>query len=96
MLEHALKGDVALSGAKQVFVMMSLFSKDGAPKLVPTCSYPLTGVGCVDRLYTDVATFEILPDGLVVTETYGLSSDELAARPDVCLHHPDRQTLETA
>ena len=64
--------DLAI-GAKRVFVMMSLFAKDGTPKLVPTCTYPLTGVGCVDRVYTDVATFEVHPGGVVVTDTYGMS-----------------------
>jgi 3-oxoadipate CoA-transferase beta subunit len=76
--------DLAI-GAKQVFVMMTLFGKDGSPKLLPACSYPLTGVGCVDRLYTDVATFALGPDGATVLATYGLSFDELAARVDVPL-----------
>jgi 3-oxoadipate CoA-transferase beta subunit len=70
-------------GAKQVFVMMTLFAKDGSPKLVPSCTYPLTGVGCVRRVYTDVATFEVGPDGALVVETFGVSVDELAARLDV-------------
>ena len=76
--------DLAI-GAKRVFVMMSLFAKDGAPKLVPSCSYPLTGVGCVDRVYTDLAVFDITPDGVLVRETFGTSYDELAERLDVRL-----------
>ncbi|WP_244930862.1 3-oxoacid CoA-transferase subunit B [Nocardioides sp. W7] len=76
--------DLAI-GAKSVFVMMTLFAKDGSPKLVPECSYPLTGVGCVDRVYTDVATFDLGPDGVVVRETHGMSYDELAERLDVSL-----------
>lgn len=76
--------DLAI-GAKSVFVMMSLFAKDGAPKLVPSCTYPLTGVGCVDRVYTDVATFDLTPDGVVVRETFGTSYDELAARLEIPL-----------
>ena len=76
------------TGAKSVFVMMTLFAKDGSPKLVPSCTYPLTGVGCVDRVYTDVATFEITPAGVVVRETHGTTYDELAARLDVPLLRP--------
>jgi 3-oxoadipate CoA-transferase beta subunit len=76
--------DLAI-GAKSVFVMMSLFAKDGTPKLVPACSYPLTGVGCVDRVYTEHAVFDLTPDGAVVRETFGTSYDELAERLDVPL-----------
>ena len=76
--------DLAI-GAKSVFVMMTLFAKDGSAKLVEKCSYPLTGVGCVDRVYTDQATFLITPDGVVVRETFGISFDELAARVPVKL-----------
>lgn len=76
--------DLAI-GAKSVYVMMTLFAKDGSPKLVPSCTYPLTGVGCVDRVYTDAATFEITPDGVVVLDTFGTSYDELAERLDVPL-----------
>jgi 3-oxoadipate CoA-transferase beta subunit len=74
--------DLAI-GAKQVFVMMSLFAKDGSPKLVPSCTYPLTGKGCVSRVYTDVAVFLIEPDGVRVRETFGISFDDLAARLEV-------------
>ncbi|WP_030437196.1 3-oxoacid CoA-transferase subunit B [Actinoplanes subtropicus] len=81
--------DLAI-GAKSVFVMMTLFAKDGSAKLVEKCSYPLTGVGCVDRVYTDHATFLITPDGVVVRETFGISFDELAARVPVKLLAPAR------
>jgi len=79
--------DLAI-GAKSVLVMMTLFAKDGTPKLVPSCTYPLTGVGCVDRVYTEVATFEVGPhlDGAVrVLATYGTSVADLAERCDVPL-----------
>jgi len=66
-------------------VMMTLFAKDGSAKLVEKCSYPLTGVGCVDRVYTDQATFLITPGGVVVRETFGISFDELAERVPVKL-----------
>ncbi len=76
--------DLAI-GAKQVLVMMTLFARDGTPKLVPSCTYPLTGVGCVDRVYTDVAVFEVGADGVRVLETYGIGVDDLASRLDVRL-----------
>jgi 3-oxoadipate CoA-transferase, beta subunit len=78
--------DLAI-GAKSVFVMMTLFAKDGTPKLVPDCTYPLTGVGCVNRVYTDVATFQVGPDqqgGALVLDTFGITYDELTDR----LHVP--------
>ncbi|NMD54692.1 MULTISPECIES: 3-oxoacid CoA-transferase subunit B [Tsukamurella] len=68
--------DLAI-GAKQVYVMMSLLNKSGEPKLVPACTYPLTGLGCVNRVYTDVAVFETGPDGVRVLETFGIGTDEL-------------------
>jgi 3-oxoadipate CoA-transferase beta subunit len=76
--------DLAI-GAKSVFVMMTLFAKDGSPKLVSSCTYPLTGVGCVDRVYTDVATLAVGPEGATVLDTFGMSYDELSARLDVPL-----------
>ncbi|WP_433367161.1 3-oxoacid CoA-transferase subunit B [Actinoplanes sp. CA-142083] len=74
--------DLAI-GAKSIYVMMTLFAKDGTPKLVPECTYPLTGVGCVDRIYTDLATFLITPSGVEVRETFGISFEELRERLDV-------------
>ncbi len=66
------------SGAKNVFVMMDLLTKTGDSKLVETCTYPLTGVGCVSRIYTDVAVFDIRKDGVHAYDLVdGLSLDEL-------------------
>ena len=71
--------DLAI-GARNVFVMMNLFAKDGSAKLVPECTYPLTGLRCVSRVYTDHAAFVITGQGVVVTETYGISLAELRQR----------------
>jgi 3-oxoadipate CoA-transferase beta subunit len=76
--------DLAI-GAKEVFVLMTLFAKDGSPKLVPTCTYPLTGLACVSRIYTEHATFLVGPDGATVVETFGTTVDELRARLGVVL-----------
>ncbi|MDG4664420.1 3-oxoacid CoA-transferase subunit B [Mycobacterium sp. 236(2023)] len=73
--------DLAI-GAKDVFVMMSLFTKDGAPKLVPQCTYPLTGLACVSRVYTELGTFAVGPEGVRVIATYGISVDDLQGRID--------------
>ncbi len=76
--------DLAI-GAKQVYVMMTLFGKDGAPKLVPHCTYPLTGVGCVNRIYTDLAIFDIDPDGVTIRDTFGTTIPELEQRLQLTL-----------
>ncbi|WP_328469473.1 3-oxoacid CoA-transferase subunit B [Actinoplanes sp. NBC_00393] len=72
-------------GAKEVWVMMTLFTKSGEPKLVPECTYPLTGKACVTRVYTEVATFHLGRSGVTVTQTFGITFDELASRLDVPL-----------
>ncbi|MGD9472886.1 MAG: 3-oxoacid CoA-transferase subunit B [Novosphingobium sp.] len=65
-------------GAKQVFVMMNLLSKTGECKLVERCTYPLTGLACVSRLYSDLAIFELGPDGAKVIEMVdGLTLEKL-------------------
>ena len=71
--------DLAI-GARDVYVMMSLFARDGSPKLVPACSYPLTGVGCVSRVYTDHAVFALHDGEVEVVETYGVTFDNLMKR----------------
>ncbi|CAG9185252.1 3-oxoacid CoA-transferase subunit B [Cupriavidus pampae] len=69
--------DLAI-GAKEVFVMMEHQTKQGESKVVPECTYPLTGIGCVTRIYTDLATIDVTPDGLVARDLVeGLSFDEL-------------------
>jgi 3-oxoadipate CoA-transferase beta subunit len=71
--------DLAI-GAKQTWVMMDLLTKQGQSKLVQACTYPLTGIGCVKRVYTDLATLACTPNGLVVIDTVeGLEIDALAA-----------------
>ena len=69
--------DLAI-GAKQTWVMMDLLTKQGASKVVAQCSYPLTGVACVKRIYTDLCTLACTPAGLQVIDTVdGLSHAEL-------------------
>ena len=57
-----------VAGVKQVFVMTQHTTKTGDPKLVESCSYPLTGRGVVDRAYTDLAVIDVTPDGFQVVE----------------------------
>ncbi|EWT02712.1 3-oxoadipate CoA-transferase [Intrasporangium oryzae NRRL B-24470] len=65
------------TGARDTFVMMNLLTREGESKLVERCRYPLTGVACVSRVYTDLAVFLIEPDGVVVRETFGISFEDL-------------------
>ena len=69
--------DLAI-GAKKTYVMMEHLTKAGASKLVPDCTYPLTGIGCVSRIYTDLAVIDLAAEGARVTAMVdGLSFDEL-------------------
>ncbi len=70
--------DLAI-GAKDTYVMMNLFAKDGTCKIVSACSFPLTGIGCVSRVYTDYGVFLLDEDqGVIVRELHGISQSELA------------------
>ncbi len=65
-------------GAKQTWVMMDLLTKKGESKVVQECSYPLTGLGCVKRIYSDLATLECTTGGLkLIDKVNGLSKEEL-------------------
>jgi 3-oxoadipate CoA-transferase beta subunit len=70
--------DLAI-GAKQTWVMMDLLTKQGRSKLVSACSYPLTGIGCVKRVYTDLATLACTANGLLVIDMVpGLTLEALS------------------
>jgi 3-oxoadipate CoA-transferase beta subunit len=78
--------DLAI-GAKKVFVMMEHQTKSGESKIVAACTYPLTGVACVSRIYTDLATIDVTPNGLVVIDMIdGLTLDQLQEMSGVPLH----------
>jgi 3-oxoadipate CoA-transferase beta subunit len=71
--------DLAI-GAKQTWVMMDLLTKQGHSKVVRKCTYPLTGLACVSRIYTDLATLEVTAQGLqLVDVVHGLSHADLEA-----------------
>lgn len=73
-------------GAKQVFVMMEHLTREGVSKIVQQCTYPLTGIACVNRIYTDLAVLDVTPQGLRVVEICGsLSHEELQALSGVPL-----------
>jgi len=80
--------DLAI-GAKKTFVMMEHCTKGGQSKLVPQCSYPLTGIGCVARVYTDLAVIDLGPQGAqVIDMVEGLAFDTLQGLTAIALQAP--------
>ncbi|MDP0396820.1 3-oxoacid CoA-transferase subunit B [Tsukamurella strandjordii] len=73
------------TGARQVWVMMTLQDKTGAPKLVPQCSYPVTGLSCVTQVYTERAVFLLSPEGVRVRESFGCTVEDLRGVVEVDL-----------
>lgn len=73
-------------GAKRVFVLMDLFTRTGESKLVEQLTYPVTGLACVSRIYSDFGVIDVGPDGARVVELIdGLSRDELSAKTGIAL-----------
>ncbi len=84
-----------VSGVKDVFVMTAHCTRDGTPKLVESCSYPITGRGAVSRIYTDLAVIDIGTEGFELVELApGIRFDDVAARTaaPICDNRPPRET----
>ncbi len=76
-------------GAKKTYVMMEHLTKEGVSKLVKQCTYPLTGLGCVAMVFTDLGIFEITPQGFAVQELFnGMSLESVQAFTDATLYIP--------
>lgn len=76
-------------GAKVTWVMMNLFTREGSAKLVPHCTYPLTGLACVTRVYTEFAVFDLKQEGTIVRQLHGIALAELAERLPIPIFGPE-------
>ena len=84
--------DLAI-GAKKTYVMMEHTTKSGGHKIVAQCTYPLTGIGCVARIYTDLAVIDVTPSGLVLVDhPEGVRFEDLQAKTGAPLARPPGAT----
>jgi 3-oxoadipate CoA-transferase beta subunit len=75
-----------VAGVRTVHIITQHCTRDGAPKLVETCNYPLTGRGVVDRIYTDLAVIDVTPEGFALVELApGVDLAYLQARTAACI-----------
>lgn len=79
-------------GAKKVFILMEHNAKDGTPKIVEKCTLPITGLGVVSRIYSDLAVIESTPQGLqVIEKLVDISDEELQSLTGAALRFPATQ-----
>ena len=88
--------DLAI-GARHVYVMMEHLTREGQSKIVERCTYPLTGIGCVERIYTDLATLDIGEHGVVARDLVdGLAFEELQRLTGIALIEADAGSTKAA